>query len=179
MNVLELCHFRSPSVVIHNLHIESVTTLPDKTDPPLIVDTDAVLSGTVSGVDDLHGIMFCNAHEVPVVVQQPTTMFQCCGSNDAIVGLANGYALFAQLAINISGSNEDSFGHWQHNQGAKIAPDPPVDGVIGNALENFCQYDATQGEVFIIEDELLQCNHVRQISIREEVDPDAGVNQNH
>ena len=64
-------------------------------------------------------------------------MFQRCGGNDAIVGLLDCRALFAQLAINIVGSNAYSFRHGQHNQGAKIAPDPPVGGVIGNALRTF------------------------------------------
>jgi len=45
--------------------------------------------------------MFCNAHEVLVVVPQRATLFQRCGGNDAIVGLADSRALFAQLAIHI------------------------------------------------------------------------------
>ena len=60
-----------------------------------------MLPGTASGIDHLQGIMYCNAHEVLVVVQQLATLFQRCGSNAAIVGLANGYAPFAQLAIHI------------------------------------------------------------------------------
>jgi len=31
-------------VVVHNFHVQGVTATPDKTDAPLIVDTDAVLS---------------------------------------------------------------------------------------------------------------------------------------
>jgi hypothetical protein len=48
MNILELSHFRLPSAVIRNLHIDRVTTLPDKTDPPLLIDADAVLPGPIS-----------------------------------------------------------------------------------------------------------------------------------
>jgi len=106
-------------------------------------------------------------------------MFQRCSGNDAVVGFADGNALLAQFAINVSGPDEYSFGHWQHNQWIQIAPDAPVGGVIGNALDNRCQYDAAQGKVFVIENELLQRDHLRQITTREEVDPDAGVDQNH
>ena len=106
-------------------------------------------------------------------------MFQRCSGNDAVVGFADGNALLAQFAINVSGPDEYSFGHWQHNQWIQIAPDAPVGGVIGNALENLCQYDAAQGKVLVIENELLQRDHLRQITTREEVDPDAGVDQNH
>jgi len=43
----------------------------------------------------------CHPRIVLVVVQQLTTLFQRCGSNAAIVGLANAYAPFAQLAMHI------------------------------------------------------------------------------
>ena len=36
-------------------------------------------------------------------------MIQCCSGNDAVIGLADRYALFTQFAINISGSNEYRF----------------------------------------------------------------------
>ena len=61
----------------------------------------------------------------------------------------------------------------------KLAPDAPVSGVIGNTLKNLCQYDATQGKVFIFKYELLQCGHMWQITTREEIDPDTGIDQNH
>jgi hypothetical protein len=51
----------------------------------------------------------------------------------------------------------------------------PVCGVIGDTLKNLCQYDATQGKVFIFEYELLQCDHMWQITTREEIDPDTGI----
>ena len=121
----------------------------------------------------------CHWRKVLVVVQQLTLMFECRRSNDAVVGLAHGDALLSQLAINVSRPNEDSFGHWQHNQWTKITPDPSVCGVIGYALEDLCQYDAAQGKVLVIENESLQCGHVRQITTAKEVDPDAGVNENH
>lgn len=89
-----------------------------------------------SGFDDLQGVVFCHWRDVLVVVQQPAMMFQRCGRNDAVVGFADGDALLSQLAINISRPNEDSFGHWQHNQWTKITPDPPLSGIIGNALED-------------------------------------------
>ena len=49
------------------------------------------------------------------------------------------------FAINVSGPDEDGFGHSQHDQWRKIAPHALVGGVIGNTLENLCQYDAAQG----------------------------------
>ena len=52
-------------------------------------------------------------------------------------------------------------------------------GVTGNTLEDLCEYDAAQGKVFVIEHALLQRSHVRQITTGEEIDPDAGVDQNH
>ena len=106
-------------------------------------------------------------------------MFQRCSGNDAVVGFSDGNALLAQFAINVSCPEKYRFGHWQHNRWIQIAPDSLVAGVIGNALENLCQYDAAQGKVLVIENELLQRDHLRQITTREEVDPDAGVNQNH
>jgi hypothetical protein len=51
--------------------------------------------------------------------------------------------------------------------------------VIGNALEDLCQYDAAQGKVLVIENELLQRGPMWQITTGEEIDPDAGVDQNH
>ena len=47
MYVLQLCHIRLPSVVIHNLHIEHIALLPEKTDPPLVVDANAVLASLI------------------------------------------------------------------------------------------------------------------------------------
>ena len=55
----------------------------------------------------------------------------------------------------------------------------PICSLIGNALEDLRQYDATQGKVLIIENELLQRGHMWQIAPCEEVDPDAGIDQNH
>ncbi len=106
-------------------------------------------------------------------------MFEGRGSNDAVIGFTDGDALLAQFAINVSGSNEYSFGHWQHNQWTKIVPNAPVHGVIANTLEDLCQYDAAQGKVFVIEDKVLQPGHMRQIATRKKIDPDAGVDQNH
>ena len=60
-------------------------------------------------------------------------MFQRGSGNDAIVGFADGNALLAQFAINVSCPDEYSFGHWQHNQWIQIAPGAPVGGVIGFA----------------------------------------------
>jgi hypothetical protein len=139
-----------------------------------------ILPGSLaSGFDDLQGVVFCNRCEVLVVVQQRAMMFECRGGNNAVVGLADGNALLSQLAVNIRCPSVCSFGHWQHDQWTKIAPDAPVGGVIGNALEDFCQYDAAQGKVFVIEDEFLQRGHMRKVTTREDVDPDAGANQSH
>jgi hypothetical protein len=60
-----------------------------------------------------------------------------------------------------------------------MAPNAPVGCVIRNALEDLGQYDAAQGEILVIEDALLQRGDMRQMATREEVDPDAGVDQNH
>ena len=106
-------------------------------------------------------------------------MFQRRGRNDAVIGFADGRALLSQPAVHVSGPDEDGFWHGQQDQWHKIAPHAPVGGVIGNALEDFCQYDAAQGKVLAIVDELLQRGDLRQITTREEIDPDAGVNQNH
>ena len=35
------------SVVIHDLHVESIAAVPDETDPPLVVDANAVLTGPI------------------------------------------------------------------------------------------------------------------------------------
>jgi hypothetical protein len=64
MDILELCHFRSPSVVTHNLNVKRITTLPYKTDPPLIIDADAVLPCPI-GFQALQSVGYCN----PQVVQ--------------------------------------------------------------------------------------------------------------
>ena len=64
-------------------------------------------------------------------------------------------------------------------RGAKITPDPTLGGVISNALKYLGQDDATQGKVFVIEDKMFQRGHMRQIATCEEVDPDAGANENH
>ena len=58
--------------------------------------------------DNLQGVVVCNGREILVVVQQPAMMFECRSSNDAVVGLADGSALFAQLAINVSRPDKDS-----------------------------------------------------------------------
>ena len=100
-------------------------------------------------------------------------------SNHAVVDLADGNGLLSQLAINASCPNEYTVRHWQHNQGTEVVPNAPLHGVIGNALEDLCQYDATQGKVLFIEDELLQRGHMWQITPCEEVNPDAGIDQNH
>mgnify|MGYP003573589508 CR=1 FL=1 len=112
-------------------------------------------------------------------MQQLAVMFKCGSSNDTVVGLADVDALLSQLAINISCTDEYSREHWQHNQRSKVAPDTPVGGVIRNTLENLRQDDATQGEVFVIEDELFELGHMWQITPGEEIDPDTGVDQNH
>jgi hypothetical protein len=43
MNVGQFRHFGS-SVIIHDLDIHRALRSPDKTDPPLVIDADAVLS---------------------------------------------------------------------------------------------------------------------------------------
>lgn len=144
---------------------------------------DVVRRVTISyellGFGDFQGVVFCNWHEVLVVVQQPAMIFECRGRNGAVVGLADGNALLSQLAINISCPSEYRIGHWQHNQWTKIVPNAPVCGIVGNAPENFCQYDATQGKVFVIENELFQHDHMWQSTTREEINPDASIDQNH
>ena len=86
-------------------------------------------------------------------MQQQAVVFECRSGNDAVIGLADGDALLSQLAINVSGPNEYSFGYWQHDQGLEIAPNPSVCSVIGNALENPGQYDSAQSQIFVVEDE--------------------------
>jgi hypothetical protein len=54
-----------------------------------------------------------------------------------------------------------------------------VGGVIGNPLENLGEDDTAQGQVLVIEDALLQYLDMGQVTTCEEVDPDAGVNQDH
>ena len=48
-----------------------------------------------SDLDDLQGEVFCNWHEILIVEQEPATMFDCRCCNDAVVGLADGNALFS------------------------------------------------------------------------------------
>jgi len=76
----------------------------------------------------------------------PATGLWFYGLTDAVVGFADGHALLSQLTTNISDPNEYSLRHWQQNQWSKIAPNTKVGGIIRNALENLCQYDATQGK---------------------------------
>ncbi len=130
-------------------------------------------------LDDFQGEVFFNRHEILIVVQELATMFECRCRNDAVVALADSGALSSQPAINVSRTDEYSLRHRQHDQGAKIGLNAPICGVIGNALEDLCQYDATQGKVLISEDELLQRDHMWQLTPREEVNPDAGIDQNH
>jgi hypothetical protein len=36
-------HDTSPSVIVHDFHVARPILFPDKTDPPLVIDPDAVL----------------------------------------------------------------------------------------------------------------------------------------
>jgi len=60
----------SPSVVIHNLHIKGIALLPDKTDPPLVIDADAVLARpvTLQSFQSVGG-WYAQIIQVPGVVQ--------------------------------------------------------------------------------------------------------------
>ena len=57
-------------------------------------------------------------------------------------------------------------------------PDALVTGIVSNALKYFSQYDAAQGKIFTIEDKPLQCRDMWQVTTREEVNPDTGINEN-
>ncbi len=63
------------------------------------------------GFYNLQRVVFCNWREVLVVAQQFAMMFECCGSNDAVISLAESDTVLAQLAKNVSGPNEYRFGH--------------------------------------------------------------------
>ena len=98
-----------------------------------------------SSTDDLEWKVSGYRREVLIVMQQLAVMFQRSGSNDAIVGLADGNAFLAQFAVDIRSPDKYRLWHGQHDQWAEIAPNAPVGGVIGNTLENLCQYDVAQG----------------------------------
>ena len=132
-----------------------------------------------SSADDLEWEVFGYRRKVLVVMQQLAVMLQRRGSNDAIVGLADGNAFLAQFAVDIRCTHKYRLWHRQHDQRAEIAPHAPVGGVIGNTLENPGEDDTAQGQVLVIEDALLQYLDMMQVTTCEEVDPDAGVNQDH
>ena len=132
-----------------------------------------------SSADDLEWEVFSYRRKVLVVMQQLAVILQRRGSNDAIVGLADGNAFLAQFAVDIRCPHKYRLWHRQHNQRAEIAPNAPVGGVIGNPLENLGEDDTAQGQVLVIEDALLQYLDMRQVTTCEEADPDAGVNQDH
>ena len=106
-------------------------------------------------------------------------MFEYHSSYDTVVGFTDGNAFRSQFAINISRAKEYGFRHGQYDQWVKKAPNAPMRGVVADTLEDLGQVDAAQGKIFVVKDELLQCVHMWQITTREEIDPDAGVDQNH
>ena len=55
----------------------------------------------------------------------------------------------------------------------------PVSSVVGDTLKDFSQDDAAQGQVLIIDNELLQRSDVQQVTASEKIDPNAGVDQDH
>ena len=112
-------------------------------------------------------------------MQQSATVFQRGSRNDAIIGLADRNAGLAQFSIDIGCADEYRLWHGQHNQRAEIASDTPVSFVIGYTLQDFGQYNAAQSQVFVLENELLQRCDMRQVTTREEIDPDTGIDQNH
>jgi len=85
-------------------------------------------------------------------MQQLAVMFKCRSGNDAVIGLADGNTCLAQFAVYVHRPNIYCFRHRQHEQWAKITLDSAVGGVVGNTLENLCQYSAAYGKVFIIKD---------------------------
>jgi len=132
-----------------------------------------------SSADDLEWEVLGYRRKVLVVMQQLAAVFQRRGSNYAIVGLADGNALLAQFAVDICCPDKYRLWHRQHDQWAEIAPHTPVGGVIGNPLENLGQDDTAQGQILVVEDALLQYVDMGQVTTCKEVDPDAGVNQDH
>jgi len=90
-----------------------------------------------SGFDKPQVKVFCDQREIPVVVQQLALIFQCSSGNDAVIGLADGNALLAQLAVYLCRSNKYGFRHGQHDQWTKITPDTLVIGVVSDALKYF------------------------------------------
>lgn len=70
--------------------------------------------------------------------QQPPGLAQLQregGDDDAVVGFADGDALFAHFAIDVGGPNEPSLGHRQHDQWAQITLNAGVGAVVRNALK--------------------------------------------
>ena len=132
-----------------------------------------------SGFDDLQGTVFSNGQEILVVMQQSAAVFQCGSRNDAVIRLSDGSTRLTQFSIDVSCPDEYRLWHGQHDQRAEIASDTPVGFVIGNALQDFGQYDAAKGQVFVLKDKLLQRNDMRKVTTCEEIDPDTGIDQNH
>ena len=112
-------------------------------------------------------------------MQQLAMMLQRSSCNDAVVRLSDGDAFLTQRAIDLRCPDKYRLGHGQHDQWAEIALNAPMGCVISNALKDLGHYDAAQGKIFAVGDGSLQRRNMLQITTREEVYPDAGVDQNH
>ena len=105
-----------------------------------------------SSTDDLEWEVSGYRREVLIVMQQLAVMFQRSGSNDAIVGLADGNAFLAQFAVDIRCPDKYRLWHGQHDQWTEMAPYTPVGSIIGNPLENLGEDDTAERQVLVIED---------------------------
>ena len=95
-----------------------------------------------SALEDLQREKFCDWRKVLVVVQQLAVMFQHRSGDDAVIGLADGDAPLSHMAVDIRSADKSRSWHWQHDQGADIAPHPPKDRVIGYPLGRHYQNDS-------------------------------------
>ena len=106
-------------------------------------------------------------------------MLERRGCDDAIVRLADGDACLAQFAMDGRCPDKYSVRHGQHDQWTKVALNAPMGCFISSALKDLGHNDAALGKIFTVDDGLFQRRNMLQVTTREEVCPDAGVDQNH